>query len=53
MINTCVKQRQAMIRKLLHEVRDVLKQADAIASESKFCERLLGKDRRLLVALKS
>tara|TARA_B100001093_G_scaffold435629_1_gene433668 strand:- start:147 stop:275 length:129 start_codon:yes stop_codon:yes gene_type:complete len=42
-----------MIRKLLHEVRDVLKQADAIASESKFCERLLGKDRRLLVALKS
>jgi len=41
-----------MIRKLLHEVRDVLKQADAIASERKFCERWLGKDRRLLVALR-
>tara|TARA_B100000497_G_C7671851_1_gene405511 strand:- start:1235 stop:1363 length:129 start_codon:yes stop_codon:yes gene_type:complete len=41
-----------MIRKLLHEVRDVLKQADAIASERKFCERGLGKDRRFLVVLK-
>ena len=32
-----------MSRQLLHEVRDVLRAADAIASEREFCERWLGK----------
>ena len=32
-----------MSRKLLHEVRDVLKQSNAIVSEREFCERWLGK----------
>ena len=32
-----------MNRELLHEVRDVLRAADAIASEREFCERWLGK----------
>jgi capsid protein len=34
---------EAMSRKLLHEVRDVLKQSNAIVSEREFCERWLGK----------
>lgn len=32
-----------MSRQLLHEVRDALRAADAIASEREFCERWLGK----------
>ena len=32
-----------MSRKLLHEVRDVLKQSNAIVNEREFCERWLGK----------
>jgi len=32
-----------MSRQLLHEVRDVLRAADAIASQREFCERWLGK----------
>ena len=32
-----------MSRQILHEVRDVLRAADAIASEREFCERWLGK----------
>ena len=32
-----------MSRQLLHEVRDVLRAADAIVSEREFCERWLGK----------
>ena len=32
-----------MSRQLLHEVRDVLRAVDAIASEREFCERWLGK----------
>ena len=32
-----------MSRQLLHEVRDVLRAANAIASEREFCERWLGK----------
>ena len=34
-----------MSRKLLHEVRDVLRAADAIVSEREFCERWLGKSK--------
>ena len=32
-----------MSRELLHEVRDVLIQANAIVSEREFCQRWLGK----------
>jgi hypothetical protein len=37
------QQGATMSRQLLHEVRDVLRAADAIASEREFCERWLGK----------
>ena len=44
LINTWVKQEVTMSRELLHEVRDTLRAADAIASEREFCERWLGEN---------